>query len=295
MEECLAQAPWGEGAKRLAVLADIHGNLHALRAVLADADDHDAGGLLVLGDSITRGPDPIGVLTTLRQRGACLIRGNVETYMLQYRNGLAPAHWYGNPQWAALAWTAGHLDDEAAAYVAALPEQRRLSVEGAPDALLVHGSPDDPAESLYVAGDPAVVALYVQAGLLRPDRMPTPVEEVLPHVREDVLLCGHTHLPWVYRHGGGLALNPGSVGMSVAGDPRARYAWLDLVAGRWQPTLRAIPYDLAALERRFGESGALDHGGELADAFMRTMLTGENAILAYLRQASARGAKDRKS
>jgi predicted phosphodiesterase len=130
MEECLARAPWGQGPRRLAVLADIHGNLHALRAVLADADGHRVEGLLVLGDSLTRGPDPIGVLTTLRQRRACLLRGNVETYMLQYRNGLAPAHWYGNRQWAALAWTAGLLDDEAAAFVAALPEQRHLSAEG---------------------------------------------------------------------------------------------------------------------------------------------------------------------
>jgi predicted phosphodiesterase len=249
----------------------------------------------VLGDSVTRGPDPVAVLVTLRQRRACLIRGNVETYLLQYRDGTAPAHWYGNRQWAALAWTAQCLDDEGAAFLAQLPEQRRLSIDGAPPVLLVHGSPDDPAESLYVARDPAVVALFAQAGLLLPDRLPRPVEEVLPTVQEDVLLCGHTHLPWIYRDGEKLALNPGSVGMSVAGDPRARYAWLDLVADGWQPTLRAIAYDLAALESRFHESGALSHGGALADAFMRTMLTGHNAIMAFLRQAAQRVAASREA
>ena len=64
--------------RRLAVLSDVHGNLPALRAVLADADAHGAEELVVAGDVVGFGPEPGAAIDLLRERGAHIIRGNHE-------------------------------------------------------------------------------------------------------------------------------------------------------------------------------------------------------------------------
>ena len=64
--------------RRVAVISDIHANLVALRAVLADLDAHDAGEIVVTGDAIGFGPNPAEVVDLLRERGARMIRGNHE-------------------------------------------------------------------------------------------------------------------------------------------------------------------------------------------------------------------------
>jgi predicted phosphodiesterase len=225
---------------RLAVLSDIHANLAALDAVRADLPAVDQ--IWVLGDTVGYGPRPNEVVAALQELGARSVLGNHDGAAI----GTVDPGDFNPDAHAAINWTAGALDDNARAYLAALPEVRR---DG--DLTAVHGSPRDPIWEYIVST--AVAAANLDAFDTR------------------WCLFGHTHYPVVYRaadrgveaivgtDGDEVALehraliNPGSVGQPRDGNPAASYLVLDTDAGR--AAYRRIPYDIAATQRQMLELG----------------------------------------
>ncbi|MGD9030974.1 MAG: metallophosphoesterase family protein [Anaerolineae bacterium] len=263
---------------RLAVLADVHGNLPALEAVLLDVEQQDVDGIIAAGDYVTSGPFPVEVVRRLRALGASMIRGNAERYLLDYRAREAPEAWHTSYQWAGLRWSYQQLDAETLDFIAQLPEQRAFAWGGAAPIRVVHGSPRSPFERLFPDRNPGALCWFREAGLL-------PLERDLPHLKwtlervgESVLVCAHTHIPWMQRDGGRLAVNPGAVSLSFVGDTRAHYALLTWVDGRWCVEHRAVPYDLDRVRRAFRTTGFLGEGGAFARAALLTIETGQNAI-----------------
>jgi hypothetical protein len=118
---------------------------------------------------------------------------------------------------------------------------------------------------------------FGRAGILARERRPQPLAQTLAAVDEPVLVCGHTHIPWQQAHDGRLALNPGSVGAPINGDPRAQYALLEWTAGGWQVEQRAVPYDLDRVRAAYARSGLLEQGGGFARAYLCNVETGCNA------------------
>ncbi|MFM2105720.1 MAG: hypothetical protein RL338_752 [Chloroflexota bacterium] len=237
---------------RIAVLSDIHSNLVALDAVLADAGEVD--GIWVLGDVVGYGPDPDGVVARLAARGATGVRGNHDAVA----TGDDDASFFNPEARTAALWTRDAIADGTRAWLAALPER---SVEGA--FTLVHGSPRDPMWE-YV----------VSAGIAK---------ENLEAFGTPHCLNGHTHVPVAFRASGGTVgsagpgpvplslegtrslVNPGSVGQPRDGDPRASYAILDPVAAtvEW----RRVAYDIRATQAAIRARGLperlaarLEHG-----------------------------------
>jgi diadenosine tetraphosphatase ApaH/serine/threonine PP2A family protein phosphatase len=102
------------------------------------------------------------------------------------------------------------------------------------------------------------------------------LSEVWSQLDEPVLVCAHSHIPWQQQSDGRLALNPGSVGASIDGDPRAHYALLTWRENHWQAELRAVAYDLERACAAYHESGALAAGGAMTRAFLRCIETGQN-------------------
>jgi len=98
---------------------------------------------------------------------------------------------------------------------------------------------------------------------------------LLREVDEPVVLCGHTHRPMVRTVEHWQIFNGGSVGAPYNGDPRAHYLLLDVVHGRWWPTLRQVDYDRDQVATAFVTSGFLADVGPLAELDLRTILTGE--------------------
>jgi predicted phosphodiesterase len=268
---------------RLAVLADVHGNLPALEAVLLDIEQQDVDGIIAAGDYLTSGPSPVEVVRLLRSLDAWMIRGNAEGYFLSYRAGDAPETWYKSYQWAGMRWSYQQLDSETLDFIARLPEERVLApggsaLDGATPIRVVHGSPHSPSERLFPDADPIALGWFREAGLLPPDRDPPRLERTLDPIGEPVLVCAHTHIPWVQGDGARLALNPGAVSLSFVGDARARYALLAWVDDRWQVEHRAVPYGLDRVRQDFHASGFLTEGGAFARAALLTIETGQNAI-----------------
>ena len=209
----------------LAVLYDVHGNLPALEAVLADAADAGADRYLFGGDYALFGPWPAETVARLHELDATWIRGNGERWTA--RPDEAPDNEVVQGAIAASREElGGGLIDE----LLALPEQY-----SAGDVRYCHASPVSDLRSFF----------------------PEPADdehELLAGVQDDRLVFGHTHLQFRRRspHGGTELVNPGSVGMPFDGDPRAGYA---LVADKGKLDLRRVAYEhahsAAAVRDRF--------------------------------------------
>lgn len=271
---------------RLAILADVHGNLPALEAVLAEVDSIGVDGILVAGDMVD-GPQPLGVLHTLRARQACMIRGNREKYMLAYYHGQTPPTWQTSEQWASLRWIYRRLDREALEHMAALPEQRTIAFDGAAPIRMVHGAPQGVSTLLLPGRDPDSMAPFERARLVALSYRQADLEDALAAVDEPVLVCGHSHTPWQrVREVAGqrrLALNPGSVGGPLNGDPRAQYALLTWQDGAWQAEHRLVAYDLDRLQAAYQETRFVEQGGAFAYGTMVATVTGTNVLGVFVR------------
>jgi predicted phosphodiesterase len=208
----------------VAILYDIHGNLPALEAVLADAEDAGARRFVLGGDYALFGPWPREVVERLRELDADWIRGNGERWT---------AHPHDAPQddvvQSAVAACRELLGDDLVSHLAALPFD--ISRDGV---RYVHASPVSDVRSFAPEHDDSE-------------------EEMLEGILETRLVFGHTHLPFRRQAKAGVELvNPGSVGMPFDGDQRAAYALAD---GDAEIEHRRVEYDYerttAALRERF--------------------------------------------
>jgi diadenosine tetraphosphatase ApaH/serine/threonine PP2A family protein phosphatase len=208
-----------------ALLYDVHGNLPALDAVLADVAATDARSFVLGGDYALFGPFPLETVERLETLDAHWIRGNVDRWAAHPAE--APDH--PLPQ-SAIAACRAALGDARVAQLGALPEQ--LVIDGA---RYCHASPVSDLRSF----------------------LPEPASdeaELLADVEEPLLVFGHTHLQFARQAKDGAVelVNPGSVGIPLDGDTRAAYALLH-DDGRVEH--RRVEYDApasaAALRDRF--------------------------------------------
>ena len=220
---------------RVAVLADAHGNLLALEAVLADLRARVAPDLVVnLGDLFTGPFDPSGSADVQIGLGCPTLAGNHERNLLE-GDDTSPSVAFARPR-----LLAAHLD-----WIKALPKTLRF-MDG--EVFACHGSP--------AGGDLDYLLEDVGSGrpLLASESAIKPRLEGIGPAR--LVLCGHTHMPRVVQVGDVLVVNPGSIGMPAytddspvphaieTGTPHARYAvvtrWPD---GKWSAALHAVAYD----------------------------------------------------
>lgn len=182
---------------RVAALSDIHGNLPALEAVLADVEREDVDAIVVAGDSVS-GPWPAEVFDLLESVGARTVRGNADRLeeVTAYSSDLG-------------AWNESRLGASRLAAVTAWPLTLEISVESLGAVLVCHSTP---------ASD---TPIYTR---ITPD---DEVAELLGPVAADVVVCGHTHMQIDRRLSSGLRIvNPGSIGMPYEGRRGAYWALL---------------------------------------------------------------------
>jgi predicted phosphodiesterase len=253
---------------RLAILADIHGNVAALEAVLDDLAAQRVDEVLVGGDLVGRGPEGSRVVRRIRALGFPAIGGNHEDYLLGFRRGAVPSEWYETEEWAASRWMAAELSEDDLAYAAALPFARVR-----PGLRLVHGTPYSNREGIGPWTTDEQIAAHLAA------------------VPEPVLVCAHTHRSLVRETAGGLVVNVGSVGLPFNDDQRAQYAILhrDGAGDRWRAELRQVPYDLERTLAVYEASGFLAHGGITARLLRLELLHARPLLVPFLSHARARG------
>jgi putative phosphoesterase len=211
---------------RVAVLADIHGNLPALEAVLADVALTDADLLMICGD-VASGPLPIETLDVLRAlHRARFVRGNADRGLVTAFDGEKLPRLPG----PAVDWCASQLSREHRDFLASFTEPVAVDVDGVGRVLFCHGSPRSDEEMMTAE---------------TPDSR---LREFLSGVEADVVVCGHTHMPFDRVVDGVRIVNPGSVGMPY-GDPGAFWALLGPGVG-----FRRTDYDREAAATRIRRS-----------------------------------------
>jgi diadenosine tetraphosphatase ApaH/serine/threonine PP2A family protein phosphatase len=228
---------------RIAVISDIHANLHALEAVLAEIDGEAPDAVWCLGDVVGYGPRPLECCTIIRDRAGLCLAGNHDLGVL----GAISLEDF-TPESAAVAeWTRTELDDSARSFLASLSPTAT-----AEDVELYHGSPRDPVWDYVLTVDAVVDSFALTTAPL--------------------VLVGHSHIALDLADGGdrlagGVApagtkvdlsegrrlLNPGSVGQPRDGDPRAAFLLLDLE--RRFAEFRRAPYSVEQTQRELRERG----------------------------------------
>lgn len=253
---------------QIAVIADIHGNLPALEAVLHDIDRLGADLIFDLGDRVSGPLWPRETLELMAKRGIPGVRGNHDRLAGGGpRDSLGPSD----------AYAFDALDDNQRAALQALPFSTRLR----PDVLAFHATPAHDERYLLDDIHDGHISRAPLAKILR--RLGTETARLI--------LCGHSHRADILRlPDGRWLLNPGSVGcpgyhdgtgqahVSEAGSPLARYALVRL-EGDAPPDVifRALPYDSAAASRRAAVNDRPDWAAVLHAGFMPSAWGGSGA------------------
>lgn len=214
---------------QITIFGDIHGNLPALQAVFEDINTRGLNNLYCLGDLVGYGTFPNEVIDFIRSRDIPTIMGNYDQGVGNDSDDCGCA--YKTPEAQALgersiAWSNAHTSAENKAYLRSLVASIPLQLGGL-NVLLVHGSPRKINEYLYQ------------------DRTDESLERILDGVNADVLVCGHTHLPY-HRvlPSGRHIVNAGSVGKPKDDNPDACYIVMSARDTDLDVQFIRLPYDV---------------------------------------------------
>lgn len=254
---------------KIAALADIHGNLAALHAILEDLERWSPDLVIVAGDTVNRGPQSDSclelVLRMQAERGWLVIRGNHERYVLQYdRDRLRPDFPTSGPRHEIIRpiiWAHRQVADRIAT-IAALPE--RLTVDLGEEALVVYHAS----------------VRHDRDGISRGNSDAELRERIDPTAA--IFCVGHTHTPLTRRLDGTLVVNVGSVGLPFDRDTRAAYARITRGRAGWGAQIVRVPYDVGATVRAFAHSGTLEAVGAHAPMMLREIETGRSLIFDFV-------------
>jgi diadenosine tetraphosphatase ApaH/serine/threonine PP2A family protein phosphatase len=228
---------------RIAVLSDVHANLHALEAVLAEVDAAGVDELWCLGDLVGYGPRPNECVALLRERAAVCLAGNHDLVVL----GKIPIHAFAGEAAAAASWTRGVLDERERTFLDGL-----APAGDARGVALYHGSARDPVWEYVLSSEAARATFALTSARL--------------------VLVGHSHVALEISEDGGSLhgeragagttleldavrrlLNPGSVGQPRDGDPRA--AWLEIDEAPGRATFRRTEYPVERTQAEMRDAG----------------------------------------
>jgi predicted phosphodiesterase len=233
---------------RFAVLSDIHGNLFALDAVLADIRSQAITETVNLGDHLQGPLDPVGTAERLMPLGFTSIRGNCDRHLFEEGTLTAPG--------STLAANRRSLSAQHKHWLGGMPQTLTIG-----DVLLCHGTPW--ADDVYLLEEVSADG----ARLKRTEK----IAPILDGIAVRLVLCGHSHqYRTVQMPDGTLVVNPGSVGLPAytedsphphgmeAGSPHARYAIVARSGDSWQVEHRAVVYDWEASAQLAVRNGRSD-------------------------------------
>jgi predicted phosphodiesterase len=223
------------GAMRVAVLSDIHGNLPALEAVLAEVE-REAPDVIVVGGDNATGPMPRQTLDRLAALDGDVryVMGNADRELVEAFDH-PPRSADDAPGGAVTSWAAAQLDRTHRDALAAYAPTVTLDVDGLGPTLFCHGTPRSDTEIITILTGPERLAPMVDG------------------VAEDTIVCGHTHRTFDHVVAGRRIVNAGSVGMPYEGDAAAFWALLGPGV-----TLRRTAYDVEAAAATMRAAGLPD-------------------------------------
>lgn len=255
----------------IAIVADAHGNLPALQAVLNDLAAVRPDTIIFAGDYVNRGPQSGAVMSRVLSLGIPAISGNHDTWLC----GL----WRGRgipPEWETSWWTpvrlaVAELTPEHVAWLEALPPTMRVELPGAPPVLVVHGSPRHSREGM---------------GRMRTD---AEVAESLAGVTETTVIGAHIHYPYERHIGATHVVTVGAVGCPFNGDINAQYGLFTWDGDEWRFHHRTVAYDHELVFAAWRAGGYLDDGSLAAELMLLEHRTARTHYVPFWEWCMARG------
>jgi predicted phosphodiesterase len=229
------------------IFGDIHGNLPALEAVFADMEQRGLTNLYCLGDLVGYGTFPNEVVNLIRARHIPTLMGNYDQGVGNSSNDCGCAYKTDVDRRRgelSIAWSNAHTTDDNKAFLRALPAHIPLQMDDL-KVLLVHGSPRKVNEYLFE------------------DRPDDYFERIMDAAAANVLVCGHTHLPYhKLLPSGRQVVNAGSVGKPKDRDPRAGYVVLTVDGRDVKVDFIRVSYDVEKAAQAIEatpEAGGMPH------------------------------------
>jgi putative phosphoesterase len=227
---------------RVAVLSDIHGNAAALEAVRKALKKEKPDAVIVAGDLVMNGPEPVAAIDALREMeeaGATIVQGNTDIAVADF-DYAAAFPWFtdGVPDTfrAAAEWAHDELGDERLMWLRRLPSERRIVLDETM-VLACHASPGSQTQGFDAQLDPSVVLERVSRTDAR------------------VICCGHTHLPDVRDLGWKVIVNDGSAGYIFDGDPSASWALVEIDGDSVTADIRRTEFDTMTVSNAISARG----------------------------------------
>ena len=246
----------------IGIIADIHGNIEALRTCTEEMRKRGCTEFWFLGDYVsdTAGArETLDFLYRLRERFPCrFLRGNREEYFLRYRdsregeeNGV---RWLPNSASGNLLYTYRCLTEEDFDFFRELPICFRVEKEGYPSVTCCHGSPEASGELLELTGER--------------------VRQVLKGLDTDFLIAAHTHRQGILHAEGKCCINTGSCGLAIGAPGYLHAVLLHGQNGEFSPELLKLPYNVNETIRRIFTSGLFDMAPWFMNNNIHTLLYG---------------------
>ncbi len=248
---------------RIGILSDIHGNLVALEAVLADLARRGAvDEIVVAGDLVWAGPWPAEVVDCVRSLNARVIQGNTDAFFSRQPN--EPPMGKSEGRFAEhLSWMLARLGAERARYLAALPFSHRICPAPGQDLLIVHANPLDLDRPITPGSGEADLDEILTTGGAEPPWK--------------ALAFGHVHIPFQRLWRGRLLVDVASAGLPMDGDMRAAYAILTWQIAGWHAEHHRVEYDVRGVVQAMRNNG-MPRGKHFADRLMAASYEGMPTI-----------------
>ncbi len=247
---------------RIAILADIHGNLPAFEAVLTHVRQQAPDLIVIAGDIVVGAPDSAACWQLAQSLACPLVRGNHERYVSFFGTEHEEAIWQ-TEQFAPVQWGVAQFTASERAQIAALPQT--VHIPEAPDLLIVHASARSDRENLPpYTPDAQIAAMF-------------------PAVAERWIIRGHDHLARTHAWRDKVIITTGAVGLPMDGNPAAQYLLLDATTAGWHAQHQAVVYDLNATLERFAVTKYVEQTGVMGRLFLREAATATPHFVPFLR------------
>jgi len=247
---------------RLAILADIHGNLPAFEAVLNHVAQQKVDQIIIAGDMVIGAPDSKACLALAMSLGCPILRGNHERYIANYGTPNGSPLW-ATEQYAPLQWAVAQLSEQERQWMAQLPASLRMPE--APNLFVVHASERNDHDTV----EPHTPEQELQA--------------MFPMAQERYIVRSHNHYGQVRIWEKGYIITTGSVGLPVGGNPTAKYLLLDQNKTGWKIQHQSVPYNIDATISRFNDTNYISSVGPMGRLFFRELITASQQIVPFLR------------
>lgn len=195
---------------KIAVISDIHSNIYALDSVLADIETKDVDMIVCTGDLVGYGTRPNEVIETLKKNKILTIMGNYDDAIGNLK--IVCGCDYPDPKDAEKAGLSMHFTGQTTT------KENKEYLRNLPKELIFTF---DNKTIRFVHGSTRLINEYLKENSKEAD-------EVMSELVENILVCGHTHIPYVTYYGEKLLINAGSVGKPKTGNPNANYVIIDI-------------------------------------------------------------------